>query len=333
VTFRPIAAAALAAVLLGAAPRPAPLIVYSAPAGDRPAGADSVRPTTAILPNGRTAAPAGTSVFVGTNPLGMALSPDGRFAVVSNDDERTGGLTVPPAVPPSAIGYSLAVINTATMAIASVYHDPAAAFFVGVAVVRDPRDPARTIVLASDGPHGLVRVFDLDAGGALTAEPAAIALPSTGGRRPFPAGIAVVPNGRLAYVADNLGNAVAAIDVAARAVVRTFPAGYFPLAVAAAGDRVLIGSVGLSAYAAIDPPTRMPQFTAPTFDPERSSSVAVLTTVPGASLPADPATIHMDPAPDGTQTIGGAAPAAIAMRRDGKLAYIALANIDRVAVV
>ncbi|HKU81782.1 MAG TPA: alkaline phosphatase family protein, partial [Candidatus Tumulicola sp.] len=41
----------------------------------------------------------------------------------------------------------------------------------------------------------------------------------------------------------------------------------------------------------------------------------------------------MDPAPDGTRIVGGAAPDAIAMRRDGKLAYVALANVDRVAVV
>jgi hypothetical protein len=81
----------MAAVLLGAAHKPAPLIVYSAPAGDRPAGADNVHPTNAILPNGRIAAPVGSSVFVGTNPLGMALSPDGRYIVVTNGDDRTGG--------------------------------------------------------------------------------------------------------------------------------------------------------------------------------------------------------------------------------------------------
>ena len=333
-TCKPIAAAALAAVLLGAAHRPAPLIAYSAPAGERPAGADSLRPTTAILPSGRTAAPAGQSLFVGTNPLGMALSPDGRFAVISNDDERAGGLPVPRADPPPVAGYSLAVVDTAKMKIAGVYSDPGAAFFVGVAAVRDPRDPARTIVLASDGAHGLVRVFDLDDGGRLTPETATIALPAPpGGGHAFPAGIGVAPTGRTAYVADNLGNAVTVIDLASRSVVRTFPAGDFPFAVAAAGSHVLISSAGLSAYRALDPPVRLPQFAAPEFDPTRASSIAVLTVAPGASLLADPTTLPMDPAPDGSELVGGAAPGAIALRRDGRIAYVALANVDRVAVV
>lgn len=334
-TCRSIAAAALAVVLLGAAHRPAPLIVYSAPAGDRPAGADTLRPTIAILPNGRTAAPAGISVFVGTNPLGLTLSPDGRFAVVSNNDERTGGLPTPRTTDlPPAIGYSLAVVNTQTMKIASVYRDPGAAFFVGVAALRDPADPARTIVLASDGAHGVVRVFDLDATGGLTAEAQSIPLPApAAGRRSYPAGIGVAPNGRVAYVADNLGNAVMAIDVASRTVARSFPAGDFPFDVAAAGSRVLISSSGLSTYRTLDPGARMPQFAVPAFDPTRSSSLAVLTPAESASASADPIAILLDPAPDGSKTVGGAAPGAIAMRRDGRLAYVALANVDRVAVI
>ncbi|MEO6834567.1 MAG: bifunctional YncE family protein/alkaline phosphatase family protein [Candidatus Tumulicola sp.] len=325
---------ALAAALLGAAPRPASLIVYSAPAGDRPAGADAVRPTTAILPNGRTAAPAGRSVFVGTNPLGMTLSPNGNFAVVSNDDERTGGLVIPRTELPPAIGYSLAVVNTQTMTLASVYRDPSATFFMGVAAVRDPRDPARTIVLASDGAHGVVRVFDLDDGGRLAPEPGAIPLPpSVRGGRAFPAGIGVTPNGRVAYVADNLGNAVAVIDLTSRAVVGSLQVGTAPLNVAAAGGHVLISAGGLTAYGALASPAQLPQFAVPAFDPDRSSSVAVLDSGSGGNASGDPVTIRMDPPPDGSQIIGGAAPAAIAMRRDGGLAYVALANVDRVAVV
>src|SRR5437899_744042 len=41
-----------------------------------------------VLPNGRVVKPAGTSVQVGTNPLGMALTPDGKYLITSNDDER-----------------------------------------------------------------------------------------------------------------------------------------------------------------------------------------------------------------------------------------------------
>src|SRR5579862_4683251 len=173
----------MAAVLLGAAHEPAPLIVYSAPAGDRPAGADNVHPTDAILPNGRIAAPSGASVFVGTTPLGMALSPDGRYVVVTNGDDRTGGLPIPSIEPPPAIGYSLAVVDAQTMGLVSVYRG-AGTFFMGGAA---PSDPGQTLVLASDGGAGVVRVFRLESGGQLTPEGQTIALPSNGLGHAFPA--------------------------------------------------------------------------------------------------------------------------------------------------
>ncbi|MBV8116966.1 MAG: hypothetical protein JOZ01_03255, partial [Candidatus Eremiobacteraeota bacterium] len=80
-------AAALLLALLGAAP--GQLTIYSAPAGDRAAGIpDRAVPYNAILPNGKIVSPAGPSIVVGMNALNVALSPDGRYAIVSNDDER-----------------------------------------------------------------------------------------------------------------------------------------------------------------------------------------------------------------------------------------------------
>jgi hypothetical protein len=38
-----------------------------------------------LLPNGWRIAPAGKSVMIGDLPLNMALSPDGRFVVVTNN--------------------------------------------------------------------------------------------------------------------------------------------------------------------------------------------------------------------------------------------------------
>jgi len=80
-------AALLACALVGAAP--AKITVYSAPAGNRPAGAPHANdPYSLILPNGRIVSPAGKSVVVGMQTLGVALSPDGKFAVTTNGDER-----------------------------------------------------------------------------------------------------------------------------------------------------------------------------------------------------------------------------------------------------
>lgn len=326
---RPIAAALLAAVLLGAGSRPAPLIVYSAPAGSRPSGADRIHPTDAVLPNGRIAAPVGASLFVGTNPLGLALSPDGRFAIVSNDGAAANSANgASDALTP---GYSLCVVDTKTLRIVSTFRDASAAFFMGVAAAPDPSDRSRAIVLASDGAAGTVRVFGLDASGQLTTDGVPIALPSGGTHRAFPAEIAVTPDGRTAFVADNLGNSVVAIDVQSRSVLRSLPVGDFPLYVAADSRYVLAAGTGLSAYAPLTTPAPQPQFAAPSFDPSKSSTVTVFEAAGGGS--GDPATVRMDSAPDGTQIVGGAAPGATVLSRDGRYAYVALANVDRVAVV
>ena len=92
---------------------------------------------------------------------------------------------------------------------------------------------------------------------------------------------------------------------------------------------MIAAGTGLSAYSPLVPPAAQPRFTAPAFDPAKSSSLTVFT----APAAGDPTTVRMDPAPDGTQTVGGAAPGATVLSRDGSLAYVALANVDRVAVV
>lgn len=317
-SFRPIAAALFATVLLGAGSRPAPLIVYSAPAGTRPTGPDKIHPTTAILPNGRIAAPAGANVFVGANPLGFALTPDERYAIVSND-----------AAPPNS---SLSVVNVKTMRVAGEYKDPQASFFVGVAAARDPSDSSQTLVLASDAAAGAVRVFDLDASGTLTPAGTPIVLRADpDNRRPLPAQIAIAPNGRTAYVVDNAGNDLVAIDLTSRTIANTLPVGDFPLYVAAGSRNVLVAGTGLSNYAPVVPPASAPQFSQPAFDATKSSALTVFGSGEGSLN--DPAVVPMDPAPDGTQIVGGAAPAATLLTRSGSLAYVALANVDRVAVV
>jgi DNA-binding beta-propeller fold protein YncE len=326
-----MATALLAAVLLGAGSRPAPLIVYSAPAGSRPAGPDRIHPTVAVLPNGRVAAPVGASLFVGTDPMGVALAPDGRYAIVSNDGAGSGASTLGLATSLTS-GYSLCVVDAKTMRIVSVYRDPAASFFMGVAATTDPNDATRTIVLASDGAAGSVRVFNLDASGQLAPDGAPIALTAASGRRAFPAQIAIAPGGRIAYVADNLGDSVVAIDLTNRAVLRTLTVGHFPLYVAAGQRAVLATGMGLSAYAPLDPPAQAPRFVQPAFNPQKSSSLTVFEELSDGTI-GDPATAPLDPAPDGTQIVGGAAPGATVISRDGEFAYVALANVDRVAVV
>jgi DNA-binding beta-propeller fold protein YncE len=323
-------AAALAAAFIGATPRhAAPLTVYSAPAGQRPAGASQGHPQDAILPDGRIAAPLGATIFVGTNPQGIALTPDGRFAIVSNDEQDNAA---PSALPRTAgaimPGYSLAVIDTATMRIASAYQAPGASFFIGVAALRDPKNPAQTIVLASDGANNVVRVLDLAANGSLTAEPQSIPVPG------FPATIDVALGGRVAYVAENVGDRVTAIDIADRRTLHDVEVGYAPFAAELDGNRLLVTNGGLARYRPLTQPAATPAFTNAAADEYRSSSLSVVQVDSYGDLTSDsPSVVRMDPVPDGVENVGGARPGALVVRRDGRFAYVALSNVDRVATL
>jgi YVTN family beta-propeller protein len=338
--FRVLAAAIFAAFLFGAARRHVPLTVYSAPAGTRLAGVSSERDTAGILPDGRIVSPVGAAIFVGTNPQSVALSPDGRYAVVGNDDADTS-ITPRSGTQGLVSGYSLVVVDTARMRVTDVYSDPAATFYAGLAVVADPHNPAQTLVLASDGAHDVVRVFDISYNGKLTPEQA-IALPvaSSPGYaingRAFPSSIAISPDGRVAYVLESLGQIVATIDIGTRTVRDSVAVGLRPFGLAVAGGRVYAADAGLAAYPVLSPPRDAPDFAPPNVDPQRASSLAVvrLDDNGDVSTQADAVSyVRMDQPPDGIKEVGGIIPSGVAARSDGSYAYVTLANVDRVAIV
>ncbi len=155
---------------------------------------------------------------------------------------------------------------------------------------------------------GVVRVYDLDDSGPAHARSAdrsryrrraAVARfrPASPSRR------TAAP--RLSPIIS--GDAVITIDLATRTVQRSVPVGDFPFYVAAGRAAVLATGSGLSSYSAIVPPAIRPRFAAPAFDPSRSSSLTVLA-LGGSNAIGDPAAVRMDPAPDGTQIVGGAVP-------------------------
>lgn len=331
------AAAGLAAVCIGAARRPVPLTVYSAPAGTRPAGASAQRPTAAVLPDGRITAPVGQTVFVGTNPQGIALSPNGEYAVVA-DAEPPRDVASLPGTQGLYAGYALTVLNARTLRVVSEYRAQDATFSGGVAVVTDPRNSSQTLVLATDAVHDVLRVFDLGRDGTLAPEtPIALPLASAPGyandRRAGPTAIALDPDGRIAYVVESAGDAVAAVDVGSRTVLGGTAVGFAPSAAAAIRGRLFVTDAGLSEYRTLEPPAHTPHFALPDVDPERASSLATLSLEAGGSPSASAQFLQMDPVPDGTNAVGGIVPSAIVARADGRYAYVALANVDRVAVV
>ncbi len=229
-----------------------------------------------VLPNGRIVKPAGISVQVGMNPLGAALTPDGKFLITSDDDERDALLH---SVLEAHIagGYGITVLDAQTLKIVSRISD--SPVFIGLQVTSNA-DGGYTL-WASGGAANKILLYALDAqgiikaGGAIALTPmtpsnqgyvshyrptteftaaekgAALAAPSTpsGFVRPdpkknnpggdaitFPAGSALSPDGKFLYVACNGDNSVALIDTAAKTVLRQFSAGFFPYGVAVSAD-------------------------------------------------------------------------------------------------
>ena len=234
-----------------------------------------------VLPNGRIVKPAGQSIQVGMNPLGLALTADGRFLISSNDDEREGGL---PSLqnPANAPAYSLSVIDAGTMTVVSKV--TAGLFYIGLQVTGN----GPYTLWASGGPDNDVKIFNISTAGAITpGTPANVVirpiLPSNAGyvsnytpsaafntadasgNKPpvptgfsrtagakitFPAGSALSPDGKYLYVACNGDNSVAVIDTTTRTVVQQAPVGRFPygVAVSASGSRVAVSNWGVMEY-------------------------------------------------------------------------------------
>jgi YVTN family beta-propeller protein len=340
VILRRLFAAALAAVLLGAAR--APLTVYQSPAGTRPAGAPNVRqPFNAILPNGRTTSPVGENVFVGIAAGGVALSPDGKFAIISNDDEHGVGATLP-ADPRVGDGYSLVVVDAQTMRVASGFLSAHETLSGGIVAVRDPNEPGQTLVFAAGGSDNGVHVFDLNSDGTLIEEPHPIVMPLPRDPRfaddghAYPLALAVSPDGRVVYVTNALSGTVSAIDIARRALLDTANVGLFPAGIVVAGERVYVTNEGVARIGVLQQPALAPQFAVSLGDPQRTSTLYSLATGADGDLDSDPSSAGytaMDPIPDGVQSVGAAHPSAIVTSADGRYAFVALANVDRVAVV
>ena len=122
-----------------------------------------------VLPSGAFAKPAGQTIQVGMNPLGVVLTPDGKYLITSNDDEREGGFTSYQSTINTG-GYSLSVIDTATMTVVSQFRSTGL-FYIGLQVSGN----GPYTLWASGGPDNDVKIFDISATGSLTpSTPASI---------------------------------------------------------------------------------------------------------------------------------------------------------------
>jgi DNA-binding beta-propeller fold protein YncE len=317
-------------------------VVFDAPAANSPAGPTSPGdPFGRILPSGRVVHPTGTSVVVGMNALGLALSPSGRYAIVSNDDELGAGVTSQLDGATTG-GYSLCVVDTQTMSVVSRYRDPNESYFAGVVTLPDPAAPANTLVLASGGASNAVYAFDLDQSGMLTPDAHhTIAIPGPSDAqlandgRSYPSTLVLGPHGTRAFVVDNLGNDVAQIDTATRTLAGpSVPVGYFPFGAALSSAGLLVANEGMMSYGLFPTPAIAPPFGTPPADLARASSLSVVASDPDGSLGgAVRAYVPLDRPPQGVLDVGGAHPAAIVAMHSKRYAFVSMSNVDRIATI
>jgi DNA-binding beta-propeller fold protein YncE len=160
------------------------------------------------LPTGATLDPAGVSYDLGSMPLAMALSPEKDRVIVLLNGWREQGIQV---------------VDRATGRVLQTVSLPAV--FLGVVFSPDGRS-----LYVSGGNQDVIYRFDWRAGAATLADSIVLearrkmkddmmgGMMKDGMR--YPAGIAISPDGRTLYAAENLGDSLAVVDLGSKRVVQ-----------------------------------------------------------------------------------------------------------------
>ncbi len=174
-----------------------------------------------LLPNGWTLTPEGTQIPVSDLPLNLALSKDGRYLITTTNGQ--GDQTID--IIDLSAGKSIQTMSVKKS-------------WLGLAFAPDGRR-----FYVSGGDDNEVMVYDF-MGGKATAK-GKISLGSSQyhslddrgrdaarragrGEFAFPAGIAVTPDGKRIYVAENLSNKIAVVDSATEKVITKIAVGEYP---------------------------------------------------------------------------------------------------------
>jgi DNA-binding beta-propeller fold protein YncE len=189
------------------------------------ARAQTARPLnyTSPLATGLRLDPAGDFIDLGSMPLGMALAPGGDQLVVVLSGWREQGIQV---------------IDLNSKHVTQTLKQDAA--FFGLAFSSDGRE-----LYVSGGNDDSIFCYSWENGTATFQRKIVLGTHKPDKTRSrYPAGLAVSKRGNLLYVAENVGDGLAVVDLASSKVVQRFPTSHYPYAVEASSD----GSVYVSAW-------------------------------------------------------------------------------------
>lgn len=268
-TFRAFTTAA-ALALLAISCRPASS--GTPPSSGQAGGAEG----HAILPTGVRLDPVAASIPLGSMPLSMVVSPAGDRVVVLLNGWREQGFQV-------VDRGSGRVVQTVSQAAA----------FIGVAFSPD----GKTLYVSGGNQDVVYRYAWVNGTASLTDSLVLRVRTRRGSGTSYPAGIAPSRDGKKLYVAENLADSLAVVDLSSGKVVQRFAAGRYPYGVAVAPD----GTAYVSAWG--------------------DNSVSVYEPR-GAGMLRDAGTV-----------IVGRHPSALVLSNDGSRLFIASGSTDQVVVL
>jgi YVTN family beta-propeller protein len=186
-----------------------------------------------ILPGGRKLTPAGIEAPLGGFPVDVRVHPTLPVAYVMNT------------------GYALRavqVVDTNTGALLQTITRPEC--FYGMALSADA-----TRLYTAGGFAGTVDVWDVGADGTLTADSQIpVPMPANGAANPYPAGIALSPDGTKLWVGEFLGEQIDEVDLASSTVTTSIPlkARAYSLLYVPAQDQLWVSGFGSTDLTVID---------------------------------------------------------------------------------
>lgn len=257
------------------------------------------------LPTGGHIVPQGMQTEVGSFPVNLALSPDGRFIAVTNTGARQyiSLLSAEDGHLISQLSFNESSSRTAEKP----------SLYVGLAF--GAASDGRAMLYASRGPEDKVSMLQVSADGILSDTGKSLDIPSglppeaKNAQPNFIAGIALNSTGKLLYAADNetsdytqQSGSVSVIDIAANRVLCRAKTAGFPYAIAA-----------ITQGANTDKKVYVTS--------ERDGVVIVL----DVSIPADSRTLR--------QIKTGDHPMALLLNKDQSRLYVANASSDTVSVI